>query len=54
MRRTRYCRNCDAAVYPPWRVFLCKDCRRAVRWAAIIGGILFGAAVKFLTMKGLL
>jgi hypothetical protein len=52
MKRIRYCKNCEAAVYPEWRLFLCRDCRRAVRWTFIIGGFVCGAAVKALTHWG--
>jgi hypothetical protein len=46
------CRNCKANVDDSWRIPLCSDCRRAVRWAAIAGGFVCGVAVKALTHWG--
>lgn len=48
------CRNCKVNLQGYKWIPLCSDCRRAVRWAAIAGGVLFGAAVKALTHWGLL
>lgn len=50
MRST--CLNCKASQDKFWWIPLCKDCRRAIQVAGIIGGLLCGAAVKLLTLKG--
>lgn len=52
LNKTRSCRNCGVDVGPLQWIPLCKDCRRAVQIAFLVGGFLCGFVVKALTHWG--